>query len=67
MISIQLRICLLAQTPNGHQKLTGFVEFFTSIYRMISVHMLVISIVERCFRFGLNYFIPLKKLDYCTN
>jgi len=32
---------------------------------MISVDMLVISIVERCFRFGRNYFISLKKLNYC--
>jgi len=45
---------------NGQQKLTGFVEFFTSIWWMISVDRLVISIVERCFRIGLNYFIPLK-------
>jgi len=49
------------------QKLTGFVVFFTSIFWMISVDMLVIRIVERCFRSRLNYFIPLKKLNYCTN
>jgi len=28
---------------------------------MISVHMLVISVVEKCFRRRLNSFIPLKK------
>jgi len=29
---------------------------------MISVDMLVMSVVKRCFRLGLNYFIPLKNL-----
>jgi len=35
---------------------------------MISIHMLVISVVERCFRLGLKYLIPLKKVNikYCT-
>jgi len=52
---------------NGQQKLTGFVEFSTSIWWMISVEMLITSIVERCFRLGLKNFIPLRKLNYCTN
>jgi len=37
---------------------------------MISIHMLVISVVERCFRLGLNYLNPLKKkliyINYCA-
>jgi len=37
--------------------------FFTSISWMISVDMLVISIVERCFRPGLNYSEKVKVLD----
>ena len=49
------------------QKLIGFAEFVTSNWWMISVDMLVASIVERCFRLGSNYFIPLSKLNYCTN
>jgi len=35
---------------NSQQKLTGFVEVFTSIWWMISVDMLVISVFERGFR-----------------
>jgi len=41
---------------DGHQNLTGFVEFFTSM-----VDMQVISVVEKYFRLGLKYLIPLKK------
>jgi len=49
------------------KKLTGFVDFFTSIWWVISVDILVISTVERCCELELmNYFIPLKKLNYCT-
>jgi len=40
----------IGPTVNGQQNLTGFAEFFTSIWWTISVDMLVISIVERCFR-----------------
>jgi len=35
--------------------------FFNQYPWMISVDMLVISVVERCFRLGLNYLIPLEK------
>jgi len=38
---------------NGRWKLTGFVELFTSMWWMISLDMLVISIVERCFRLNI--------------
>jgi len=46
-------------------------SFFTSIW-WIAVDMLVISVVERYFRLGLKYLIPLKKvnllyINYCTN
>jgi len=53
--------------PTINKSSLDSMSFFTSILWMISLHMLVIIIVERCFRLGLNYFIPLKKLDYCTN
>jgi len=45
---------------NGQQNLTGFVEIFTSIW-WIAVDMLVISVVEKYFRLGLKYLIPLIK------
>jgi len=45
---------------DGHQNFTGFVVFFTSIW-WITVDMLVISVVEKYFRLGLMYLIPLTK------
>jgi len=36
-------------------------KFFYQYPYMIYVHILVNSVVERCFRLGLNYLIPLKK------
>jgi len=48
---------------NGQQNLTGFVELYYQSPWMVSVDMLVTSAVERCFRLGLNYLIPLK-LNY---
>jgi len=46
---------------NGQQK-TSLVSlsFFSSIW-WITVDMLVINVVERCFRLGLKCLIPLKK------
>jgi len=46
---------------NGQQNPTGFVEFFFSSIWRITVDMLVISVVERYFRLGLKYLIPLRK------
>jgi len=46
---------------NGHQNLTGFVEFFFTSTLWITVDMLVISVVEGYFRLGLKYLFPLKK------
>jgi len=46
---------------NGQQNFTGFVEIFYQCLWMIFNDMLVISIVERYFRLGLKYLIPLKK------
>jgi len=43
----------LGPKVNGQQNLTGFDEFFTSFW-WITVDMLVISVVEMCFRFGLS-------------
>jgi len=36
-------------------------SYFYQYPQMICIHMLVISVVERCFRLGLNYLIPLKR------
>jgi len=46
-------------------------SFFSSIW-WVTDDMLVISVVEKYFRFGLKYLIPLKKgnllhINYCTN
>ena len=46
-------------------------RYFTSIW-WITVNMLVISVMERYFRLGLKYLIPLEKsylldINYCTN
>jgi len=50
---------------NDKQNLTGFVDFFTSIW-WITVDMLVTSVVEKHFRLGFKYHIPLvKKLICC--
>jgi len=43
---------------NGQQN-TGFVEFFLTSFWWITVDMLVISVVEKYFRLGLKYLIPL--------
>ena len=53
--------------PNvkGQQNITGFIEFFYQYSWMISVHMLIIIVVERYFQIGLNYLIPLKKVNLC--
>jgi len=53
--------------PNvsGQQNLTGFVEFFFSSIWWITDDMLVISVVDKYFRLGLKYLIPLKKKIYC--
>jgi len=46
---------------NSQQNLTGsFIYFFTSIW-WIADDMLVISVLEKYFRLGLKYLIPLKK------
>jgi len=47
---------------NGKQNITGFVEFFSSrLIWWITDDMLVISVVEKYFRLGLTYLIPLQK------
>jgi len=46
---------------NGQQDLTVFVDFFLSSIWWIADDMLVISVVEKYFRLGLKYLIPLKK------
>jgi len=58
---IQLRISLLDQKSVVNKTSLVSFEFFYQYPKMISVHMLVISVVERCFRLGLKYLIPLKK------
>jgi len=45
---------------NGHQNLTGFVKFFFTSIWWITVDMLVIIVVERCFGLGFKYLISLK-------
>jgi len=51
----------IGQHVNDRQKVIGFVEFLYQYSWMISVDMLVISVVDRCFRLGLNYLVPLEK------
>jgi len=46
---IQLRICLWEQTSTINKSSLVLLSFFTSTWWIISVDMLVISIVERCF------------------
>jgi len=46
---------------NSQQNLAGFVDFFCQYLWMTFVDILAISVVERCFRLGLNYLIPLQK------
>ena len=62
--NIVVHLCI-GPKVNGQQNLTGFIEFFNSMW-WIMVDMLVISVVERYFRLGLKYLTPLgKKIIYC--
>ena len=54
----------IGQNVNDWQKLIGFVEFFYQYPWMISVGMLVTSVVERCYRLGINYLISLQKMQF---
>jgi len=44
----------LGPKVNGQQNPTSFAEFFFTSFGWITVDMLVISVVEMCFRLGLN-------------
>jgi len=44
----------LGPKVNDQQNLTSFAEFFFTSIWWITVDMLVISLVEMCFRLGLN-------------
>jgi len=50
----------IAPKDNGKKISLVLLSFFTNIWQT-TVDMLLISVVEKYFRLGLNYLIPLKK------